>query len=554
MDEQKRLREMEASIKAIAQFVKDQTEKLEEQLGSKGANDIEYLKDEMEELKRRIESFGDEKEFSRLQFKKLDKLEENLDERISKLEENARQKGDEKLKKTLQDTRAGLDSLRRDLMSKVQFMEQKMDKINRPELNLEDLTMGVEKLEREVKELRDQRKAAPDYRKELDRASSEIMSGVKSRMSEHERVLNDISDKIGNFDPHTQIEELRNDVYSKINKIQNSAQPASNDELEQLTEKVGMIDRKLNESLMTNSRLADVERNLTEMRTTLGKMKGFDADSYKKELEKHIASIQPARHYSAGDNDIEQIKEALEDESVSRVSLEKRLDDMASKLENYEKYMRDSLSQANKTGFNDVKNINKSLEQIRDHELKEIRELANQLVKEREEMEKEVVNRMSLERKVNEMEQKMKNINMAAEEVEDLDIDRVSLERRVQLIDNKLRDMQGSLQKLGNLENLDMPKLAGRLQDMESNMKMQTIKILTQQLNDFAKSLDRRLPNIVSREEYMRQIADINQHMKTIEAPDLSPLGARVSRLEKTIEEVAAMMRSMYNRVPIVVE
>ena len=70
----------------------------------------------------------------------------------------------------------------------------------------------------------------------------------------------------------------------------------------------------------------------------------------------------------------------------------------------------------------------------------------------------------------------------------------------------------------------------------------------------FAKSMDRRIPNIVSREEYVRQIADINQRMKTIDAPDLSPLGARVERLEKKIEEIAVMMRSMYNRIPIVVE
>ena len=128
------------------------------------------------------------------------------------------------------------------------------------------------------------------------------------------------------------------------------------------------------------------------------------------------------------------------------------------------------------------------------------------------------------------------------------------MERNVKTIDSGLREMNDMMQKIKSLENVDISKVSNRLQDMESNMKMQTVKLLTQQLNEFAKSLERRLPNIVSREEYMRQIADINQRMRTIEAPDLSPLGARVGRLEKKIEEIAVMMRSMYNRVPIVVE
>jgi len=52
----------------------------------------------------------------------------------------------------------------------------------------------------------------------------------------------------------------------------------------------------------------------------------------------------------------------------------------------------------------------------------------------------------------------------------------------------------------------------------------------------------------------MRQVADLNQRMRTVEAPDLSPLGARVERLEKKLDEIAGMMRQMYDRVPIVVE
>src|SRR3989338_2604800 len=183
MTDEKRLHEMEKSIKAIAKFVKEQTDKMDSTMGG---NDIEYVKDGMDELKRKIESFSDEKEFSRLQFKKLDKLEESLEERMNRIEDIARQKGDDKLKKTLQDTRAELDSLKRDLMSKMEFMDQKLEKM--PEVHLEELTDSVGRLEREVKDLKMQKTGANDkYREELDRINSEVLGKFKSTVSKQDR-------------------------------------------------------------------------------------------------------------------------------------------------------------------------------------------------------------------------------------------------------------------------------------------------------------------------------------------------------------------------------
>src|SRR3989338_4240165 len=129
MDIEKKFQEMEASIKAIAEYVKQQTGKLEEEISSINAEPAEEYKDDIEDLRRRIESFNDEKEFSRLQFKKLDKLEQAIDERIEKIEGITRSAGvDEKMKKTLQSTRAEVDSLKRDIVSKTKFLEEKLEK------------------------------------------------------------------------------------------------------------------------------------------------------------------------------------------------------------------------------------------------------------------------------------------------------------------------------------------------------------------------------------------------------------------------------------------
>ncbi len=550
-DIENRLRDMEASIKTIAEYVKQQTTKIEEEVSAaKSEEPPADHKDELEDLRRRIDAFAEEKEFSRLQFKKLDKLEQVLDERVGRIEELARGAHlDEKFRKTLQSTRTEIDSTKRDVQSKMKFLEEKLDRIEEKndvhELEAE-IKAEIQKLEKELEETKSSTKRSRDvdldsYKKELESLNYKMLDEFKARIAASEKGLGDIASKIENFGGmqlQKDFEKFQNDVLSRLHILDKSIKEiADGADTEELKEYVGMIDNKLNESLVLKNHLDDMEKSLDEMKAIAGRLRGFDAESYKKEFERRMSDMIAQfegrdaleERKNTGLQGIEiarqlkETKELLEDESVSRISMEKRLGGIESNVERFENYINDTLSHIKNLEVSDVKKLNTALEHLKDVEFDELKEIAN-------------------------------NIKEARAALEDESVNRLSNEKRMSDIENKLNRVDGVVGHIENVEGLDVEKLSNRIQDIESNMKMNTVRLLTQQLNEFAKSIDRRLPNIVSREEYTRQIADLNQRMRTIEAPDLAPLGARVERLEQKIEEVAAMMRGMYNRIPIIVE
>ncbi len=323
----------------------------------------------------------------------------------------------------------------------------------------------------------------------------------------------------------SELDEFRNDVSPKVqyldkktDKLRESVESVSLADIEDMKRHFDRVDKKVHETLAVKEELDDIEETLTKMKAIASRLKDFDAASYRQEFDKHMSQMfGQLKDLEVHDiNNLtkhwKEAKEAMEEEAVSRISTEKRLSELET-----------ALGQIKNMETSDFKRVNEMLEHIQGIEVEEMKEIAKNIKEAKDALEDESVNRLSVEKRLGSMEAKVNKISEIAEHME-------------------------------NVEGLDIQKLSNRISDIESNMKINTVKLLTQQLNEFAKSVDRRLPNIVSREEYARQIADLNQRMRTVEAPDLSPLGARVERLERKIEEVASMMRQMYDRVPIIVE
>ena len=612
MADDKRLKDMEASIKAIAEFVKEQAEKIESEGSSREPDDY---KNELDDIRRKIDSFDGEKEFSRLQFKKLDKLEQTLDERIGHMEELIKNSGDEKIRKSLQATRTELDSLKRDVMSKLKFFDEKFDKAKDDGISgqIDGIETRLESMKKELTETKAETKKIGiidigTYKKELENFNIRLVEDFKTRSTATEKVLNELTDKLNrdslNKDSiHPDFEKFQGAVTSRLQILDKGMKEIAESEMGEIRERVSQIDNKLNESLVLKNHLDDMEKNLNEMRSIANRLKGFDAENYKKEFERRMddvlgqfklepqdiknlnemvlkfknlesqdinklsemlsevkklededinniknlsGTVSNLRNLEVSDikrlsdlletlkeaevhdlsnfmKQIRETRELMEDESVNRISIEKRMDDMEASTEKFERYFSDTLTQLKKLELQDVKKLNDMFSKFEELEGYDISKLSKQL-------------------------------KDATNAVEDESVSRVSMEKRLSDIESTMGRFNGIVSHIENAEGLDIRKLSDRIQDMETNMKMSTVKVLTHQLNEFAKSLDKRLPNVVAREEYLRQVADINQRLRNIEAPDLAPLGMRVERLEKKIEEVASMMRSVYNRIPIVVE
>ncbi|HLD38821.1 MAG TPA: hypothetical protein VJB05_00740, partial [archaeon] len=305
------------------------------------------------------------------------------------------------------------------------------------------------------------------------------------------------------------IKAMKNIETRDIRRIGNTLEELKGVEMEdiarlsrQLKDARESIRSEMGNKQATEERLASIESKMEDLKRA------------EKKFDRHVDDIL---------DQFKEAKEALEDESVSRQSFEKRIMDLESKTEKV-----DSM------------------------EIHDIESLAKEMKAAKSALEEESVTRQSIEKRLHDMEDLAGDMKFAKHALEEESVTRQSIEKRLRNVETELGNVQGI--EAGQAGSSDVTKINNRIQDMESNMKLMTVKLLTQQLNEFAKSIDRRLPNIVSREEYLRQITDVQQRLRNIESPDLAPLGARVERLEKKLEEIASMMRGMYNRIPIVVE
>ena len=633
-DIEKKLKEMEASIKAIAEFVKEQTEKIETELSRPDYSD------EVEKIK---ETFSDEKEYSRLQSKKLDKLEGQVETLLKSPRDKAIE---ERFKKSLQVTRAELDKLKHELMPKVKFIEGKMDKIKEAVEEVNELRelkghmkelekkmeLSVQNVEKQLKEVTNTN-FGDNYKKELERLNEGMLARFKDNNMEYfeklgyiEQRLNSLTGKVDKTSNEDILQKVKN-LDQKLTNLKESLDGIVALNPEEIKDRVDFIDNKLNETLVNKNHLDDLEKSLRETRAVANKFKDFDAENYREELVKEInnaisnfkrtefgeikdigESLSKFKNMELSDVKkinqlVEELKEIEIDDIKAMKNIETRdirrigntleelkgveMEDIA-RLSRQLKDARESIrsemgnKQATEERLASIeskleelrraerkfdKHINDILDQFKDMEAHDVKDMAKHLKEAKEMLEEESVSRQSFEKRIMDLESKTEKIDSmeihdierlaeemkaAKDSLEEESVTRQSLEKRLRNVETELGQVRDI--ETGQAGSSDVTKINNRIQDMESNMKLMTVKLLTQQLNEFAKSIDRRLPNIVSREEYLRQVADMQQRLRNIEAPDLAPLGARVERLERKIEEIAGMMRGMYNRIPIVVE
>jgi len=463
---EKRLSDVEQSIKVIAQYVREQSEKLESEVSSlKGTESLYDAKPEIEQIKTNVESLRSSMQVAT-----------PLDE--------------DRVRKSIQILRNEFDNFRNEASPKLQYLDKKTDKLKETVETVSLADMG------ELKK----------YVERMDKKIHEMLA-LKEELDDVEETLTKmkvIANRLKDFDVASYREEFDRHMNDMFGKFEASDMKRIGEIAEQLK------DTDIHDFKNMSSKMKHLEKLETDEAKKLVEMMNQLKDIEMHDIRNLVKQMKES-------------KEALEEEAVSRLSTEKRLADIESKL-----------AQVKNLETKDIGQLNTALEHLQGIEMEELKGIAATIREAKEALEEESINRMSTEKRFAEFERALRERQSA-------------LEAKV----NKASEIASHIE---NVEGLDIQKLGGRINDMESNMKLNTVKLLTQQLNEFAKSVDRRIPNVVSREEYMRQVADLNQRMRTVEAPDLSPLGARVERLEKKLDEIAGMMRQMYDRVPIVVE
>jgi hypothetical protein len=79
-------------------------------------------------------------------------------------------------------------------------------------------------------------------------------------------------------------------------------------------------------------------------------------------------------------------------------------------------------------------------------------------------------------------------------------------------------------------------------------------KLVVKNFEEFAKVMDRKIPHLMTREEHVKHMEELNKKINNIQAPDVSGIARRVDMMEKKIDEIYSFIQGMYNKIPTVVE
>ncbi len=532
---EKRLANVEASVKMIAEYVKQHTEKIEKEFGS-FKSEVDTVKseellgaggvqEELTELKRRFDSFVT------VPVKKDEHLETRMgkiEETMGKLHDVSADKVEKKLERTLGTMRSEFDDFRREISPKLHYIDGRLDKlkdtveevhghIDSNELkgklegmdrklhqalamkeHIEDIEKTLEGTKEAAKKVREyEEKIAAREEKDYGKLHEELESKVKNLMGQVEKYY------AHSRDVKTDLDNIRNEVDRKMKHQHESKGEISDLKriADDLTHAREMIEKELVNRVSLEKRVRQVEDEFAAIGTKAERKYADDMEKHIKEIEAQVEKVNTinekkiAEYYEKHAPKAHNIDEKKIEEYTEKHTPKAHIDEKKI-AEYFEKY-------APKTPVHHDKNYEEEITDTR-HTL-----------------EAETAKRLSLEKRLHEMETEMK-------------------------------DYHKKLEGINNIE--EIANMGAKLHDMEKNMKMMSVRLLTQQLNEFAKNMDRKIPNIVSKEEYKREIADLNHRLKNVEAPDLAPLGYRVDRLEKQLTEVAGMIRGLHNRVPVVVE
>ncbi len=283
-------------------------------------------------------------------------------------------------------------------------------------------------------------------------------------------------------------------------------------------------------------RIASLEKNVSTAGRHIAEIK-----KVKDEMEEEL-SIRGSLEKKIDDviSDISTLRDAglrMDEESAARVALESRLQDISSEFAG----IRALKTEVDRAVYSGIEEIEKRIH-------------ANDLEKRIQAMSSSMGEQLeSFDRKIELLEQAIESAKEPAANAK-AEIEKAA-QQKMDEFSADMEDIKGALhlEEMRNMRN-EIAEHRKVIQNLKADLEIAAARFFTNNLEEFARTLDRKFPSFVSREEYARSLQEISQRLKTIEAPDLSPLASRVEMAEKKLEDVHSMMQNLAQSMPIIVE
>ena len=147
---------------------------------------------------------------------------------------------------------------------------------------------------------------------------------------------------------------------------------------------------------------------------------------------------------------------------------------------------------------------------------------------------------------------------MILEDEEGVDIS--SVDKRVQDLKKSLSDMQSEITKMKNedYDNISLRReveaIKERVKSPDEHIKTIATKHMMKQFEDFTHYLDKKMPDIVTLDEFQKYMNSINSRLQSIEASGMRNLSAKVDVLERSINIMITQLNNVHLSMPKIVE
>lgn len=432
-----------------------------------------------------------------------------LEQRIEKIEEKLGQGLPQNLEARIAGIEKGFSSLKLELPK----MEEKIASRGPITVTSKDADIYLEKMNKTKIEIENALNKLKMLKDTVEGISTE-RQGIVQKI---QNVEVDIEKASTTFTKIKTIEEKINAEIEKIEAIKESVQTkisASSEKLE--SSKKEMENRIFGTEEKFKARMEKLDSVQESLETKIGV------------VNSKINEIEAMKPRLDSINDLNKLETAMEEETVQRGALEKRMQDMGYSVDRW------------------IDDVNSKLSAI-DAVHNDIEDTSSQVA--------------ALERKVIETGNRMADVETNVSTISEKIVGEIKTEMD-ELIEGKTNEFSSRIRGItGSLNVEEMRKLRDetaeqqmKLHDLEGKIELAATRFFTENLEQFATSLDKKFPEFVSKRDYSRDLAEVSQRLKSIQSPDLSPLAERVMFLERRLTEIYDMMKSMSSRMPVVVE
>lgn len=133
-------------------------------------------------------------------------------------------------------------------------------------------------------------------------------------------------------------------------------------------------------------------------------------------------------------------------------------------------------------------------------------------------------------------------------------------ERRMETLEDEVKKLEEIRQLLQD-ESAFRASMEKKLRDMETRQRerpavpeTEISAIVARRLEEFARVLDRKFPELVTRDEFAKFAADVDGRIRYIEAPDTAAIEKRIDSVERKLDSLVSVLKDLLDRMPVVVE